>query len=1039
MESIQTVDQLVTCICYATDPNSPHKNVASTMLNNMCTSSDGGSFLCIQLMKQSLEQETHNMAKEKCIQIDNILFYALTTLQKALSLRKGSECIVPYEFRLELRKIIYEHILKSDMKGIKIHEDGRQRILPSYKRTKIGVVLSLLIQADFPERWQTAFYELAQLATNSEDRDNTDIIRKDIYLRTLDAFCDEIVEDTTVEKNTLIKDTVRGLRNNLLPASVPSEHSVSAMIIQSILEIFKTCIRSIYNSSSNELRHMQKIPIKCLAVLKRFISWSDLSLILDGEVLMVLFTCVDQAGPGDPDDEEGSLPSQLAVEALECLQEILNKGMEEHKKIQVIIKLDILTKIANSGVDLTELDRTHTTVVIKVAELLAIVGLELLTYYFSPSDSEELQWISSQFEILMPLFFLCFAYDDIDVSGAVIDLASKLVMTLEMEVKESKSTSMKYLIAPHIPKLLSIMFNQMKYPENFEFDYEDEDEAEEELYRSELRKFNQTLIRVAPELSLEFLCTSLSQVQTPLSSAKTRDLEAVLRLIYHYCEGVRPSPGTKVVLQNPTFCNVLVALHSSDIAMHPHREVIILYYDIVVRYADIFASHLKILPKILESISGSRGLQNDHPRVRSRSCYLLLKLVKALGPLLRPYVETAIRGIQGLLSNQASQPLHPEDSLYLFETIGLLLGKTNLSPNDEYRYLESIIAPFIHEIEESLSTPELLRDLDTSGENLAYAIASIAFISKGFTKNLSNEVKIIFSRTIPVCLRILKAIPSNDTVRNKIMIFVQRMIILLGVDIVPYMPDFFPLIISNCKQDDILDVGQMFYQLSLKFKSKAIPAIEGSILHFLRKCHELLSIETCDDKETALSRKSEVLAIKKVMFATLNQIVSSGCSAVLVSSDNASSLENVLGIAAEGAINIDDPTIKRTCLQFFKELVSRWLVESEIDSTMKYSFHLYLVDRILPNVLQSFINPAFDVDDAMQYRSIREFSSIYIMMKTVMGFNDFELMSHNLFQFCDRRYATEIINAKDQSAIETYIKTIVLDIKQKAGSLKNIT
>ena len=106
---------------------------------------------------------------------------------------------------------------------------------------------------------------------------------------------------------------------------------------------------------------------------------------------------------------------------------------------------------------------------------------------------------------------------------------------------------------------------------------------------------------------------------------------------------------------------------------------------------------------------------------------------------------------------------------------------------------------------------------------------------------------------------------------------------------------------------------------------------------------------------------------------------------------------------------------------------------------MKYSFHLYLVDRILPNVLQSFINPAFDVDDAMQYRSIREFSSIYIMMKTVMGFNDFELMSHNLFQFCDRRYATEIINAKDQSAIETYIKTIVLDIKQKAGSLKNIT
>jgi exportin-T len=1031
MESIQTVDQLLTCICYATEPNSPNKDIASTMLNRLFASSDGGSFLCIQLMKQSLEQETNSILQGKRLQMDNIIFYALTTLQKALSLRKGSECIVPYDYRLELRKIIYEYILKSDMKGIKIHFDSNQRILPSYQRTKIGVVLSLLIQADFPERWQTAFHELAQLATSFEDRDKTDIMRKDIYLRTLDAFCDEIVEDTTVDKNSLIKDTVRGLSNNLLPTSVPSEHSISAMIIQSILEIFKSCVQSIYISSNDELlSHIQKIPVKCLAVLKRLISWFDLSLILDSEVLMVLFTCVNHAGPGDPDDDKGSLPSQLAVEALECLKEILNKGMDEQKKIKVIMSLDLLSKIANSGVNLTELDRTHTTVVIKVAELLTIVGLELLTYYSSPNDSEELNWISAQLDNLIPLFFLCFAYDDIDVSGAVIDLASKLVTTLETEAKQSKSESVQHSIAPHIPKLLSIMFNQMKYPENFEFDYEDEDEAEEEVYRSELRKLNQTLTRIAPEMSLEFLCTSLSKIKTPLSSAETRDLEAVLRLIYHYCEGIRPSPGTKVVLQNPTFCNVLIALHSSDITMHPHREVIILYYDIVVRYADIFHSHLEILPYILESISGTRGLQNEHPRVRSRSCYLLLKLVKALGSQLRPYVETAIRGIQGLLSTQASQSLHPEDSLYLFETIGLLLGKTNLDPIEEYRYLESIIVPFICDMEESLSALESLHDLDITGDKLAYSIASLAFISKGFTKNISNEVKSIFSQTIPVCLRVLKAIPSNDGIRNKIMIFIQRMIILLEVDIIPKMPEFFHLIISNCKQDDILDIGQMFYQLSLKFKSNAIPAIEGSILHFLRKCHEFLPTEVHDDKETALHRKSEVLAIKKIMFATLNQIVSSGCSSVLVSSDNASSLENVLSIAAEGAISIDDPISKRTCLQFFKELVSQWLLGTDLNSNMKYSFHLYLVENVLPGIIRSFSDPAFDVEDAMQYRSIREFTSICMMMKTMMMPKEFEVVSFNLFQCCNRCYVAEMINAKNQPAMEKCIKLIVQDMKK---------
>ena len=69
-------------------------------------------------------------------------------------------------------------------------------------------------------------------------------------------------------------------------------------------------------------------------------------------------------------------------------------------------------------------------------------------------------------------------------------------------------------------------------------------------------------------------------MNTPLSSAPTSDVEAALRLVLHYCEGIRPLPGVRSALKHETFREVLLWLHGSDITSHHHREVLILYYDI---------------------------------------------------------------------------------------------------------------------------------------------------------------------------------------------------------------------------------------------------------------------------------------------------------------------------------------------------------------------------------------------------------------------------------------------------------------------------
>ena len=57
----------------------------------------------------------------------------------------------------------------------------------------------------------------------------------------------------------------------------------------------------------------------------------------------------------------------------------------------------------------------------------------------------------------------------------------------------------------------------------------------------------------------------------------------------------------------------------------------------------------ELLSAFLVAMTGEKGLQHPHSRVRSRSCYFLLKLVKTMKNVMRPYVETVIGGIQGRL------------------------------------------------------------------------------------------------------------------------------------------------------------------------------------------------------------------------------------------------------------------------------------------------------------------------------------------------------------------------------------------------------
>jgi len=921
---------------------------------------------------------------------------------------------------------------------------------PTYLRTKVGVLLASFIQSDYGNgMWPTAFQDLQSPQLLQE--------APDILLRTLVALMEDFGHNETAIIGK-IKDRMRGFDfhqdNGTWSQVLPSNQSLSAQILKSI---FTLLFQALEACNGTVPPQQLQITVLALTALKGLMAWIDLSLVLDdSQVLTLVFTALAKGSTTD------SPMADVGVVAVECLQELISRGMEDEKKVAILVHTHLLETI-HAHVDLTTLDASPIDVVLEVARFVNRTGLEVTSIMLEQNgSSSDRVTVRSQ---LLDLFFRCFAFDDIDVSGAVIPLAGSLIPSHE-KIQQPISFS-----DPILSKVLSIAFRQMRYPEDFQFDYEDEDDAEEEMYRTELRKLNQKFIRAAPDAFLQFICHTLSQLRVPLSAAPTGDVEAALRLVYHYCEGVRPPPGMKVVMKNQTFRSLLAALHSSDITMHPHREVLALYYETAVRYYPLLKQQPELLQTVLAALSGPRGLSHEHPRVRSRCCYMLLRLVKSAGNnsndsgpnVMRPYVETAVSGIQALLQNQSLQ-LQSDDTLNLFETIGLLLGKTGVEPSDQQRYLTQVMRPHIESIEQVLDHKEaLIQDPETYGEILSSSIAAIASLSKGF-KRPEEPVQLLLIEALHFSVKVLEALPSVEAVRNKTMVLMQRLIQCLEDRVAPIIPRLLQLLILHCSQEDILDVAQLFNQLSIKFKERSIPLIDTALLPFLQKCYILANDATttttaASEENNGMTttttaaphERTEQMSIYKLTYMVLNNLACNQASGVLYTATNLSSLEGILQSISEGATKVEDIIMKKHCLVFFKEVLEAWVVVDPTTAAASVNpsspppppppsvvqgFVQFLHSVMLPGVLKSFVqSSAFSIHDANQWRCVLEVVAILDTLRQRLPdvYQQHVLVDVFSTRFgCPPTILERLSTALDRKALEACLK-VLLDRSPTGG------
>ena len=149
--------------------------------------------------------------------------------------------------------------------------------------------------------------------------------------------------------------------------------------------------------------------------------------------------------------------------------------------------------------------------------------------------------------------------------------------------------------------------------------------------------------------------------------------------------------GSNQCTEDPSFVNLIKTVHLSGINQHPHRAIVLEYYELTLKYTNVLAAHVDCLSIVLQTFCGSNGLRHADPTVRSQCCYHLRTLCKQVSTTLKnqiPFVQGLLQQLHPFLdvplttttnnatiatTNNNSGSLAFADRLQLFDVSGLLL------------------------------------------------------------------------------------------------------------------------------------------------------------------------------------------------------------------------------------------------------------------------------------------------------------------------------------------------------------------------------
>jgi exportin-T len=418
---------------------------------------------------------------------------------------------------VQVKETLLEYVRRTYGSG------SQDQVDPPSIQNKLTQTLTFLFIALYKQGWESFVGDFLALTSlqNNGSRDN--FAGTVLYLRILGSIHDEIADvlltrpSEETRRNTELKDIMRA-------RDVPQ-------IAASWLEILTQ-----YREQSDAVVEM------CLKVIGKWVSWIDISLIVNQNLLNILFQLVGRINPSNKEDK-------VRDAAIDTFTEIVAKKMKASDKIAMIVFLnlgEVISQLIASPAlhDLRTTSSYDTDLAEAVAKLVNNVVFDIVKVLEDNQAEAETKSQAEQLvQSFLPLLLRFFSDEYDEICSTVIPSLTDLLTFLRK--KQPLPAGYSAMLTP----ILNAIIQKMRYDETSSWGNEDEqtDEAEFQELRKRLQILQKSVAAVDSALYIDILSNvvgnTFQQLEQQGGQMDWRDLDLALHEMYLFGELTVPNGG----------------------------------------------------------------------------------------------------------------------------------------------------------------------------------------------------------------------------------------------------------------------------------------------------------------------------------------------------------------------------------------------------------------------------------------------------------------------------------------------------------------
>ncbi|KAF2192772.1 Xpo1-domain-containing protein [Zopfia rhizophila CBS 207.26] len=937
------------------------------------------------------------------------------------------------EHRLDSPSLAY---IKDTLMGYirQTYSPGTNASDTGHIQNKLMQTMTYLFTTLYPSTWQSFFDDFRAIAGDETAIGTVNTSGTILYLRMLgqvhDEIADVLVSRTSEEqkRNTELKDLVR----------VRDAQKIS-LSWQEILAKWRQTDLSIVEM--------------CLKTVSRWVSWTDISLIVNEAMITTFLQMAGQQGISDPESPEGKVRDS----AIDAFSDIVGKKMKPAEKIELILFLNLANVVGQligspALSDLRNTSEYDNDLAETVAKLVSNIVFDIVKILDNDSvDDQTRQRAEELIQVFTPYLLRFFSDQYDEVCSTVIPSLTDL-LTFYRKLKKRGSLASQYNAT--LPLILDAIIGKMMYDETASWGEEDEqtDEAEFQDLRKRLHILQQTVAATDEPLYIETLSRLVGNTFARMSSndqsLNWRELDLALHEMYLFGElAVRNQGLYQKREPSSVAAERLVGMMSSmvesgswalvpprsqanntDLANYPHPSVQLQYMELCVRYHQFFEQNSHLIPKALENFV--RLTHHNHIKVRTRSWYLLLRFVRPLRAQIGNVTQDVILAIGDLLTIKAELPEDSGDDdmssdeddssadalfnsqLYLFEVIGCISSAATVSIENKKLYTQTIMGPLFVDMERTIG--EARNGDEKAILQIHHIISALGTLARGYSDwaplnpNASppTEVSDEFVKAAEAILAALESLNSSMQIRNASRFALARMIPVLGSRLLQQLPRWIDGLLSRSStMDEMTTFLKVLDQIIYTFKAEISSILDTLLTPLIQRIFTALAVSPSgtDDEIQLAELRREYLNFIIILLGH-------GLGSVLISNANQSTFESIITSLDTFARDNNDYQTGRLAISVLTRMTTVWGGPDKIGPGANGStptspitaqaplpgFDDFAVTRFSPLAWSIPGSPGFNVKDAQARQVLQEVAGLQAEILKKVGESYVERLKEEL-------------------------------------------